>query len=209
MLAEHLPQLLLAWSVQAAGVASPGPGVMLILGVATARGRAPALGLCLGIGAAAVLLALATAVGLATLLAEARIAMIAIKIAGAAYLLWLAWQSFRKAAHPPRLADVAAPATGRAGDIGLGFAMQMTNPKAILFWIAVAAVGGVGDAPAPMIALFVAGAFCISFGGHALWALLLSSAPFRALYARARRGVEATLGVFFTFFAVKLATTKV
>jgi len=207
---DHLPQLLLAWSVQAAGVASPGPGVMLILGVATTHGRGAALRLCLGIGGAAVLLAAATVLGLAAILSEARSLMIAVKLIGAGYLAWLAWGAFRKAAAPSALArQVSVPGLSRLGPVGLGFAMQMTNPKAIFFWIAVAAVGGVGQAPAHVVAVFVAGAFAISAGGHAAWALLLSSRPFRALYARARRGIEAALGVVFALFAVRLATSRI
>lgn len=207
--ADHLPQLLLAWSVQATGIASPGPGVMLILGVATTQGRSAALRLCLGIGLAAVVMSTAVVFGYATLLAEARMLMIAVKLIGAAYLLWLAYGAFRKAATPTLPTTGAAPDMARIGAVGLGFTMQMTNPKAIFFWIAVAAVGGIGQAPAPVIAIFVAGAFAISFGGHAAWAFLLSSGPFRSVYVRARRGVEATLGVVFTLFALKLATMKV
>lgn len=208
-MSEFLPQLMLAWSVQFTGVMSPGPGVMLILSVATARGFGAAIALCLGIGLAAMCLATVTAVGLATVLSEIRPLMIAVKFIGAGYLAWLAYQSFRKAANPPKLADTEAPKKSLLGTVGLGFTMQMTNPKAIFFWIAVAAVGGVGNAPWQMILLFLVGAFLISFVGHGAWAALLSSRPFRHLYTRARRGVEATLGVFFAIFAFKLATTRI
>ena len=76
------------------------------------------------------------------------------------------------------------------------------------FWLAVAGVGGVGDAPLPVIALFVAGAFVNSFAGHGGYALLLSAAPIRRFYARAHRWIEGALGCFFWFASVKLATAK-
>ena len=48
-LAEYLPQLLLAWSIQAMGILSPGPSVALILGVATSRGRLPSVVTAFGV----------------------------------------------------------------------------------------------------------------------------------------------------------------
>ena len=207
MIADWLPNLLIAWGVQLTGVLSPGPGVALILGIATARGRAPALKACLGIAIGAVLLALATVLGLAAIWAEAAFVMTVIKFLGAAYLAWLAYGAFRRAASPPPPPKAAEPErTGR--DVVLGFAMQMTNPKAIAYWIAVVALSEIALAPLPIIALFLTCGFFISFLGHGAWAVALSSAPFRALYARARRWVEATLGLFFAFAAFKLATSK-
>jgi hypothetical protein len=43
MLADHLPALLAAASIQAVGALSPGPAVALVAGVALERGRRPAL----------------------------------------------------------------------------------------------------------------------------------------------------------------------
>ncbi len=208
MLTEHLPQLLLAWSIQATGVMSPGPGVMLILGVASTRGRGAALTTCVGIGGAAMVLATVTVVGLAAVFAQIAGLMLIVKLIGAAYLLWLAWGSFNKALSPPPLSarDVAPQSALKT--LLLGFTMQMSNPKALVFWLAIAAIGGVGDAPLGVVVLFILGAFVISFTGHATWALTLSSGPFRALYARARRPIEATLGLLFCVFAVKLAFSR-
>ena len=81
-------------------------------------------------------------------------------------------------------------------------------PKAILFWLAIASLGGIGDAPWHIVALFVLGAFVNSVTGHGAWALLLSAAPVRRAYQAARRGVEATLGAVFAFAAFTLATAR-
>lgn len=207
---SDLPNLLVAWGIQATGVLSPGPGVALILGIATSRGRGPALLTCVGISLGALLLAVLTVIGLATVLAEARGVMIAVRWLGAAYLLWLAWGAFRRAAAPPPPPEGRASGPGgRTGRTILGgFLFQMANPKAIFFWIAVAAVGSLQTVSAASLALFLAGAWAISFAGHGGWAILLSSSPFRALYVRARRGVEAALGAIFAAAALKIATER-
>ncbi len=208
MIAEWLPNLLLSWSVQATGVASPGPGVALVLGIATSQGRSPAMLACLGIGLAAVLMAAATVMGLAPIWAEFAWVATALKLLGAAFLAWLAYSAFRRSLSPPPPPRATTPR--KAGsNISHGFLMQLINPKAMVFWLAVAALGGLGTAPLLVVLIFLVGAFVISFAGHGAWAFALSSAPFRALYARGRRWVEGALGAFFAFAAFKLATTRV
>ncbi len=207
MILDWLPNLLIAWGVQLTGVLSPGPGVALILGIATSRGRAPALRACIGIACGAIVLSVATVLGLAVIWAEAAFVMTAIKIFGAAYLAWLAYGAFRRTITPPPPPKPAsADAVGR--DVAIGFAMQMSNPKAIAYWIATVALSEIALAPVPLIVFWVGTAFLISFLGHGIWAVALSSTPFRALYARARRWVEGALGTFFAFAAFKLATER-
>jgi len=207
-LIEHLPQLILAWSIQLMGVISPGPGVALILGVATAHGRLPSLITAFGIACGSIVLSVATVIGLAAVLAQVAELMTVIRLIGAAYLAWLAWKAFRTAALAPALDLAAKPADG-AWRTGLaGFFLQISNPKAIMFWLAIASVGGVGNAPLPVVALFVAGAFANSFLGHGGYALLLSSGPVRRGYNYSRRWIEGALGCFFLFASFKLATAR-
>lgn len=207
-LTEYLPQLLLAWSIQAMGILSPGPSVALILGVATSRGRLPSLITAFGVACGSIVLSVATVAGVTAVLAQIAELMTVLRIVGAAYLAWLAVKAFRNAASPPRLVvqQVRRDSAWRTGLAG--FLLQISNPKAILFWLAIAGVGGVGDAPPAAIILFVAVAFVNSFVGHAGYALLLSSAPVRNAYLRARRWIEAGLGCFFLFASFKLATAK-
>lgn len=205
---DYLPQLLLAWSIQLTGVLSPGPSVALILGVATTQGRAPALTTAFGVACGAIVLALATVIGLTALFAQVAELMVIVRFVGAAYLAWLAYGAFRRALNPPPL-DIREVTSGDySRNWRRGFLLQISNPKAIFFWLAIASVGGVGDAPLWITAIFVAGAFVNSFAGHGLWAVVLSSAPVRSTYLKARRPVEAFLGSFFAFAAFKLATVR-
>jgi len=207
MIAHYLPQLLLAWSIQWMGILSPGPSVMLILSVATSQGRAPSLVTASGIACGTIILATATVLGLASLFAQVAELMIAVRLVGAVYLLWLAWKAFRNAALDKELVLKRA-ATGSPWRSALnGFMLQISNPKAIFFWLAVASVGGVGNAPLPVVLVFIAGAFVNSFAGHGGYALLLSSGPIRRLYLRFRKWVEGALGCFFLYAGYRLAMT--
>jgi len=205
---EYLPQLVLAWSIQAMGILSPGPSVALILGVATSRGRLPSLVTAFGVACGSIVLAVATVVGVTAILAQVAELMTVLRWAGAAYLAWLAFKAFRNAASPPSLV-VERVGRESAWHTGLaGFVLQISNPKAIMFWLAIASVGGVGEAPLPVVVAFVAVAFVNSFLGHGAYAVLLSSGPARSAYGRARRFIEAGLGCFFLFAGFKLATTR-
>ncbi len=205
---EFLPQLMLAWSIQWVGVLSPGPSVALVLAVATSHGRLPSLVTAFGIACGSVVLALATVLGITVIFAQIAELMTVVRYIGVAYLAWLAWKALRKAVHPQALeiANVDLPSIWRTGIAG--FFLQISNPKAILFWLAIASVGGVGAAPLPVTALFVVGAFANSFIGHGGYALLLSSTPVRKAYFRAQRWIEGSLGLFFLFASIRLATSK-
>ena len=207
-LAIYLPGFLTAYAILVVAASSPGPAVAMLLGIATSRGRGPAMVATAGISVASALLNIGTLLGIGLLLAEAAWAMTIVRFVGAAYLAWLAWGAFRKAARGATIRAAEVPAHSAGRYFLMGFLLQITNPKAIIFWLAIAAVGATQGGGSGVIAAFVIGAWCISFACHGAWAVLLSSRPFRAAYARARRWIEAALGGFFAVMAFRLATER-
>ncbi|MWD26757.1 LysE family transporter [Aquicoccus sp. SCR17] len=209
MIADFLPGFLAAYAILLVAASSPGPAVAMLLGISANQGRRAALIASLGIACGSVVINLATMAGIGLMLEGAAWTLSVFRLVGAAYLLWLAWGAFRKAAHPPEIeAETALPRRPFHHLFLTGLGLQVTNPKAVLFWIAIASLGATHGGGPAVIAVFVAGAFAISFGCHAAWALLLSSRPFRAAYRAGRRWVEAGLGAFFVFASVKLAVAR-
>ncbi|MGI9406414.1 MAG: LysE family transporter, partial [Hyphomicrobiaceae bacterium] len=86
--------------------------------------------------------------------------------------------------------------------------IQMTNPKAALAWIAIISLGLTTDAPFWVSFVVVAGTTLLSVVIHLLYALAFSTAPMVRVYGKARRWIQGTLGVFFTFAGLKLLTGK-
>lgn len=204
----HLPGFLAAYAILVVAASSPGPAVAMLLGIGTTQGRGAALMATFGIASGGIILNLGTLLGVGLLLSQAAWAMTALRLIGAAYLLWLAYGAFSKAVHPPDLRPAGLDAPRSAMRLFLlGFGLQVTNPKAIVFWLAIASIGATAGGGADVIAAFVLGAFAISFGCHGAWAILLSSRPIRTAYAAGRRWIEAALGGFFAFAAYKLATS--
>ncbi len=207
-MADYLPGFIASYSILLVAVMSPGPAVAMLLGLGLSRGRGAALIASLGIAAGSSTIALITLMGMGLLLQQAAWAITLLRLIGSAYLLWLAYGAFRKALNPPRVEPAQMPPLSFGRAFLTGYLLQVTNPKAIVFWLAIGAVGATTGAPAQITALFLAGAFAISLTGHGFYAIALASGPVRRAYQKARRGVEATLGLLFTFFAFKLATSR-
>lgn len=209
VLLPWLPGFAAAYAIQIVSVASPGPGVALLLGLGLCKGRKAALAASFGIAFGAACIALATTQGLGQLMEQVAWLSTIIRLAGATYLMWLALKAWARAIKPPAID--AKPTHGAGGlfrCFGSGLAMQFTNPKAIVFWLAIATVGATHNAPPSIVMLFILGAFLISLVGHGAYAVLLSSAPFRLVYERCRRWVEAGIGGCLTWFAFRLATER-
>lgn len=208
-LTPYLPGFFAAYSILLIGASSPGPAVAMLLGISTGQGLRPALVTCSGIATGSMTINILTMAGVGLILSQAAWAMSALRVIGATYLLWLAYGAFRKAVHPPTVSPLASVNLPAHRLFLAGYLLQVTNPKAIMFWLAIATTGATEGGGIGIVALFVLGAFMLSFLCHAAWAVVLSAPPVRAGYARARRWIEATLGCLFAFFAYKMATAEI
>jgi threonine/homoserine/homoserine lactone efflux protein len=201
--------LFLAWGVQAGSLMSPGPGVLFLLAIASSRGRLHALSATIGIGGAAVVWSTATVVGLSAMLSEAGQALYVMKLLAAGYLAWLSYKSFRSAASPNSLATRNESGNdGLLRSMGMGFVMQVSNPKAIFFWLAIASLGATAEGPGWAPIVFVIVSVSLSLLIHAGWAIVFSTSAALSIYNRAHRWVEGILGAVFAVAAVRLATSR-
>lgn len=167
--------------------------------------------LALGVAAGSGLWARLTVAGLTALLTSYAIAATALKIFGAAFLLWLAVKALRSAATPG--ADLQPAALPGDRLFLKGLLMQMTNPKAALHWVAIVGLGlglGLGaEAPLWLGLLLIVSAAALSAAGHLAYALAFSTRSAIRIYGRARRWIDGALGVFFAVAALKVASHRI
>ena len=150
--------------------ATPGVDMLLTVGRTLAGGPRAGLAAAAGITAGSVVHVLAAAFGLAALLAVSSTAFMAIKWAGAAYLLWLAsgmlraaWRPVQVDARPAEPASVASPALWRA-DFRRGLLTNVLNPKVALFVLAFLPQFIAAEAPHKSLAFLALGALMVLQG---------------------------------------------
>jgi threonine efflux protein len=208
---EGLHDLLLVYVTYLIATASPGPSNMAIMAVAMSRGRRPALYVAMGVVAGSQFWAVLAATGLSAILSTYADALVVIKVVGGLYLIYLALKSAKAALSPAIPKEPALPAQAVRDRWVLfrrGALMHLTNPKAVLAWIAIMSLGLRADAPTHILFLILGGCLLLGivvFGGYAL---AFSTAAMVTAYRRARRWIEGTLAVFFGFAGLRLLLSK-
>lgn len=206
----YLPGILLAYAAFLLAIASPGPNILAVIGTSMAVGRGSGISLALGVACGSFTWALLTVFGLSALLATYASALLLIKVFGGAYLLWLAYKSFKSAAssHDIEAKELAGGRRTPFGYFKRGYIIQMTNPKAALAWIAIISLGLQDSAPLWVGALIVIGTFIMSIAVHILYALAFSTPAMVRLYSKSRRVIQGVLGTFFAFAGLRLLTSR-
>jgi len=117
---------------------SPGAGAISCMAAGLRFGLRRAMWNIVGLIIGIMFVLLVVAVGLGALLATSTVAFLVVKWLGVAYLVWLGVQQWRA---PAIAIDADAAATGMAGSrkqlVLRGFLVNATNPKGIVFMLAV------------------------------------------------------------------------
>ena len=191
----------------------PGPSVLFVIGRALAHGRRTAMATAVGNVFGSYLLVVAVAVGVGSIVERSVVVYMAVKLAGAAYLVFLGVQAFRhrkeiSASEIEEHADT--PARGDLRTVLDGALVGVTNPKGIVFFAAVLPQfvdHSAGQVPLQMLVL---GLIPISIGlvTDTLWGLTAATA--RGWFARSDRRMSmigGAGGVTMIGLGVTVATT--
>lgn len=201
------PHLLAAY----AGVAlvltmAPGPDTAMVLRTSTAESTRNGVQAAFGIGGGCLLWGSAVALGLSALLATSPMAFVALKWAGAIYLIWLGLKLLlrpRSTGGDP-LQALARPASGWAA-FRRGFTTNILNPKVGVFYITLLPrflpADATGVAPALLLAGIHVALAVIWFTTLAAAAAIVRKALRRPPIARA---LDLATGCVFVGFGASL-----
>lgn len=195
---------------------SPGPDNIFVLMQSAQRGwcvgLAVVLGLCMGI----MVHTAAVALGLAALVAASPTAFLALKLVGAAYLLYLAWGAWRapvsaSGGAPPAALARKLPAGELLRMVGRGVVMNVTNPKVLIFFLALLPQFAHPERGSVAVQIVLLGgvfmlATLLVFGSIALFSGWFGALLQRS--ARAQRLLNRTASLVFVALAVRLATAQ-
>lgn len=193
--------------VAATTVLSPGPGVVMTITNSLRHGFRETLGGIAGLAVGALAIAGISATGLGVLLATSAVAFAVIRTIGALYLVYLGvklWQA------PPWHLEAAPPAPASFGRrFGEGLSLQLTNPKAIAFFVAIfpqfidRSLGG-----GPQFTLLVLTYSTLVVLIHCGYALTAQRARPWLTSERSARALNRVGGATFVLFGAALATTR-
>ncbi len=188
---------------------TPGPDMILYLGKAISQSRKA--GLITFAGAASGLLVHTTlaAVGLSALLAASATAFTIVKIAGALYLLYLAYGAIR---HGSAFSLETAGGTELAGTLYVkGLLVNLLNPKIIVFFLTLLPQFITVDGPNVRLTLLVLGVSAIVISVPICVAQIMAASAIARFLKRSRwamRMVDFTFAGVMSAFAVKLALSE-
>ena len=170
-------------------IAVPGPSVLFVIGRSLALGRKGGLLSVLGNALGMIPQIVAVALGVGVALAQSVLLFTIVKFAGAAYLVFLGIQAIR---HRGRSTTAADPSRSASAFRVLreGFIVGATNPKSLVFFVAVLPQFVEYTSGAIPLQLAILGAvfLLIALVSDSIWALVAGTA--RQWFARSPRRIS-------------------
>ncbi|MEO3792157.1 LysE family translocator [Nonomuraea sp. B10E15] len=201
-------QLVAFGGVVLLGAMSPGPDFAVVVRRSAVSGRGHGMAAATGISVGVFAWVVAAATGVAALLAASAMAFTVVKVAGAAYLLYLGVRALRAALRRGGDLTFDAPDPGGRGAwaaFAEGLFTNVLNPKAALFFVALMPQFLSSGASLPdTLVLSV-----IALAGTVAWFLVVATivGTLRKVFARpaVRRTVDGLTGAALIALGVKLA----
>jgi threonine/homoserine/homoserine lactone efflux protein len=204
---QHLPAF---FAVSALVIVTPGQDTALTVRNTLVGGRAGGVATALGVGTGQAVWALATAVGVSALLAAWHPVFVALRVAGAAYLVWLGLHALLDAVRPRALtpAGGAGPRTALSPRRAYrqGLLSNLGNPKMVVFFTSLLPqFVSPGGGFAALLALGLA--FCgMTCTWLTLYAIGVAKARGWLLRSRLHRALDAVTGTVLVALGLRLAT---
>ena len=188
-------------AIQLLAVISPGPSFLITARTAVAQSRTDGLKVALGLGAGTVIWSAAALLGLNAVFHAVPVLFMGMKIAGALFLLYIAWMIFRHAAVPLK---IEGQGERLANPFLKGFLTQISNPKVAVFF------GSIFIAMLPAeVPLWMRLALIVIVSFNEVWwysvvALFFGSGPVRNFYIGAKAWIDRITGLFLGALGLRL-----
>lgn len=187
-------------------ILTPGPDMTLFVSRAIVHGRAAGFATVVGTSLGLIVHTLLAGFGLSALLAASPTAFAVLKIVGALYLAWLAFEVIRKGSALSTEGAPSAPMpVWRHVLAGLG--INLLNPKIVIFFLTFLPQFVSVDDPLAGPRLMVLGGIYVVLGFPLCAAMALGAGGFAALlktHRKAARALDFATATLFASFAARL-----
>jgi len=190
-------------------IASPGPTLMVVMSQAVAGSRRSGFLVVAGVVLATLTWSSVTAAGLGGVIARFGWLYLTLKIVGAAYLGWIAWGLLKGAIHGGAVGlDTTRPMMTDRQALRAGFLTTISNPKVAAYYASLFGVVIPASAPTVVFAGAILTAVLVSAAWWSAVVLLFGLSAVRNAYARARRWMDAVMGVLLLALAGRLIVSR-
>lgn len=205
----YLPEFLTIVVAHALAVVSPGPDFAIVLRQSLHHGRRTAIWTAIGIGCGLLIHITYSLLGLGLFLQHTPVALEVVRWLGAAYLAWVGVQALRSRARQDDInlsPDASVPAAGAAW--ATGFVVNLFNPKAALFFIALFPLAVSAATPKWVQVGYGAWMTLSTIAWFSFVAVVFTRESVRRAFLRHGHWIDRALGVVFIGFAASLAFAK-
>ena len=189
-------------------IVAPGADTAMVMRQSLAFGRTAGVFTSFGVGASLLLHLTYTILGLGLLVAKSLVVFNLLKLAGAAYLIFMGIRTWRAADFVLPDFETALVAPSNLKSFGLGFITNALNPKPVLFFLALFSTLVSQQTP-----LFVQGLYGLGMAGALIgWFVMVGSfltvPSVRGQFAKAGRWINRAAAVIFVGLGVRLALVQ-
>jgi threonine/homoserine/homoserine lactone efflux protein len=201
-LTPEVTTLLAIGAAQMVAVISPGPSFLVTARTSVAQSRLEGFKIALGLAAGTVVWAGAALFGLNFLFQSMPLLFTAMKIAGALFLIWIAWQIFTHASEPIEIEtrDTTTPSSS----FQRGLWVQLSNPKVMVFFGSIFIAMLPANPPLWLLFALLALVTFNEFWWYTLVAMFFGAGPVRNFYISAKPWIDRVTGLFLSVLGLRL-----
>jgi threonine/homoserine/homoserine lactone efflux protein len=199
-------ELLAFLGIAALVIVTPGQDTALTIRNTLVGGRRAGLATALGVASGQAVWTVAASAGVAALIVASEPAFVALKLAGACYLVLLGVQTLRGAV---RERAPEQERTLQGGALRQGLLSNLANPKMAIFFTSLLPQFAPADGPAFPVLLALGLLFCaMTFGWLCAYASAVSRARNLLARPRVRRTLDAVMGTALVALGARLAAQE-
>lgn len=179
--------------------ASPGPATLAVSTVSASSGRKSGMLFGAGLALGLAFWGVVAATGLGAVLQTTTQLLILLKVAGGLYLIWLAYGSARSAmqANAHKISLESHAQSGARRWFIRGLVLNLSNPKAVVAWMAALSVGLGSDDGIISLAVATVGCALIGLLIYAAYAAAFSLTSITNGYNKFRRWIDGAVAALF------------
>jgi threonine/homoserine/homoserine lactone efflux protein len=207
-----LTQLLAFLAVALVVICTPGPDTALTVRNVLAGGRVAGIATAAGVAIGQLIWTVAAGLGLATILRTSQLLFEVLRLAGAAYLIFLGsqalWSALRGGSHSEGAAALETQ-LGTRSALRQGLISNLANPKMVAFFLSLLPQFLPAEIPSLLGFLALGSLFCLlTFGWLSLCTVALHRAGRWLRRSRTRRILDASAGAVLVALGVKVVLQR-